>query len=227
MFDIKRWFLKFKTNSLCDSLKVINIITIFNGLLPYRLRKNDGKTVQMWKPAIFTASLHYIFYIVCTIWTCEENARIRETFFQSEVSNFVAFTYGTLTLVTFTSIFGLSFLLRKNLLKMMQILVKIDDIFKDLSLKPNCQQITNLTIYVSILLLTFKVAYNTVAFFVYKAAAPSFSLQIVFNLPYTFIWTYIIVYVTFVFIIKFCMRHINRVRCPLCLFTTISNSYIP
>lgn len=210
MFNMKRWLLKFKADSLSSSLKVINCITIFNGLLLFRLQKN-GKNVEFHRVSMVTSVLHYIFFITCTILTCEEDKRFRELFFQSEVSSFVAFTYWTLTLSTFTLIFSLSLVLRRNLLKIMQVLVKIDEIFRNLAIKPNYQQITNLNIYMVAVLLVFKVFYSAVNFLLFKAAAPSFPLQVVFSLPFVFMWIYTFIYVTFVYIVKFCMEQINKV----------------
>lgn len=212
MFNVKCCSFKFNTPSLYNSLKVLKFMTIINGLLPFCLGK-DGKTIQLRKVAIAVAISHCLFYIVCVIMTMEENTRVRETFFQPGVSSFVEFTYRLTTLSSFTLIFTLSLLLRKHLLKMMQILMKVDEIFQSLSLKPNYQQITNFTIYLFLGLLTFKVIYNTSCVFLFRAApAPSFPLQVVFNLPYSFMWIYTFIYVTFVYIIKFCLQQVNRVR---------------
>lgn len=212
MFDVKRWFLKFKTNSLYSSLKVLKIVTFLNGLLPFYLTK-DGKTVQLQKFSIVIAIIHYLFFIVCTILTVDENTKIREAIFlQSGVSNFVAFTYGIISLSCFTSIFVLSFFLRRHLLKMIRLLLKVDEIFRYLSIKPNHQQITNLTIYMVIGVVTYKVIYSTACAILFRTTDPSIPLHMVFNLPYIFMWIYIVIYVTFVFIIKFYLQQINRVR---------------
>lgn len=211
MLNYKRCFRNMKATNLYSSLKILKIITILNGLLPFQMGK-DGKTIRPRKLLYLIAMLHYGFFIFCSIITVEENQKIRETFFRSDVSDFVAYTFRIVTILVFSSISIISLFLRNHQLKIIESFINIDEIFKHLSIKPKYQEILNLTIYMSIALLSFKIFFSVACQILFRAATPSFPMQVVFNLPYTFMWIYILIYVTYAFIVKFCFREINRVR---------------
>lgn len=211
MFNCRRCFGRFASSSLFDSLKVLRFITIFNGLMPF-CKGNDGESVRTKKSFVIIAIFHYFLYIGCAIITLEEYAKMRDTFFPSKVSDFVAFMFTSCTFSSFTLLFLLSLLLRKHLLKMVQIFFKVDEIFRKLYIKPKYQNITKLTTFMVITLLSFKIAYNTSCIFLFReGSVPSIPMWIVFNLPYSYMWIYIFKYVTLVYIVKFCMQEVNRV----------------
>lgn len=212
MINIKRCFKQSRTNSLYNSLKILRFISIFNGLMPLNLSKN-GKRVKLRKLCYLSAILHYTLFILCVFLTLEETKQMRALFFKSEATNFVASTYRVTTLALYTTIFIFSLLLRKRLSNIVQIFIDVDEILKELNTKPKYQKITNMTFNVIGLFIIFKIVLNVGSGILFKeAGTPSFAMQVVNNLPYTYLWIYIIIFFSLLFIVQFCFNQINRVR---------------
>lgn len=203
---------KFKPNNVFESLRILKYITIFNGLLPFYLCK-DGKTVRFSKILIITCIAHYMLFIICFTWTLQEGHRINETFFKSNVSYFLSITLrisscGGMTFLVIPFIF-----LRRQYLRMIQLLVDLDEIFRNISIKVTYQDITNFTLYVTSSLLVFKIIYNVSCMALFGTDSnASFTIQIAYNLPSVFKWIYVLVFIVLVHTIKIYLKGINQVR---------------
>lgn len=208
----KNFYKHLRASNVFDSLKVLRLFTILNGLIPFYL-SDDGRRIKLRIVSVIIAAVHYIFYLVCTVVSVEEGNEIYETFFKSNVSSFASFTYGIVSAASISSIFLLSLLRRKYFRKIINTLIEVDERLQDLGIKLKYNKIVKLTIFMLSILVIFIFSYHSVCLILFKPISnTSLPLQMSFLCPYIFIWIYVQIFITLIFTIKICLKEINLVR---------------
>lgn len=201
-----------KSYNILESLKIVQFITKFNGFLPYSLDKS-GQRIRLQVFSVVMAISHYVLFLICFILSFEENKRMSGLFFRSKVSYFVSLTYRFTNPSSVTFIFVISLLRKKHLKKSLEILLSINKVFLKLSIKLKYNKITNLTIIMISITVIYIVVYNVcnIVFFNPRFIA-SFPLQVICIIPYLSMLLYVLIFITFVYIIKLCLSEINKVN---------------
>ena len=209
---MKEGYLKrFREISLFDSLRFLRIVIYWNGLLPFRCSK-DGKGVRACIISMIISVFHCLFFVLIFMYSIEESKYMNESFFKTEVSTIVSFIYRLSTLCSFTPIFISSLFGRKQLFQLMDFLLQTEEKFRSLSIDLKLYRITILNLFGTIGIIGFIAFYNLASMFVFrKIQQPSFLLQISFVLPIFYLWIYVLIYITFVYIIKYYLKEVNSV----------------
>lgn len=202
---LSNWF---NPKSLLDSLKIIQLLTCFNGLLPFYLDEKSRK-LRINKISIITAVAHYLLYVICFIIALNSR-HLNATLFKTEFSEFAAVTHRVTSLSIATSIFTFSLIQRNCLLRIIQLYLEIDSIFKKLYLTVKYQDITNLTIFITSGIVCFKIIYHAICSFLFHIhTKPSVPMQVVFILPSVLKWIFILVFIVIVYVFKLFLKVIN------------------
>lgn len=198
-----------KANYLVDSLKFLQYATTFNGLLPFYV---DGKTVRIRSVLMIMAVIHYVFYITCLALSLDEGDKLGQSFFQSELTNFVFSVQGVSSIICVTFVFTLGLLRRRYLLKSLQQFVEMDIRFQNITVILKYNQVTKLTVKLLLTMIVYLTVFHTVNILLFEPIRnTSFTMHVTFVLPSLYIWMIVIVYVTIVCMIKISLKEINKV----------------
>lgn len=200
--------------NIIDSLYLLRLFN-FNGLLTYELSA-DGRTVKLSIVSVILAISNFIFFTICLGVSYIENNQITNIFFKSDVSYFVGISYRISSPGSLTFIIWISLLRKRYLHKTLKILLLIEDKFQNLSIKLKCQRITNISLIIITVTLTYFTTYiSSTAYIVNMDYVPSIPFQVSMTLPVFAVWICVFILIIFVYIVKICLMEINKVRISL------------